>query len=459
MPRMDASRIRHVAGAGRLPAPEGVDIVGADPVLATGFPVGEVAAVVLASLVEQVAGVARDRGLDPGRPQVDVRLAAASLISFALQRFEDGHTPERRSASNPTVAAYPTADGRHVHLHGGFPGLQAGTLEVLGCDLDRTAIASAVAGWAASDLEDALASAGLCGAMVRTPDEWLAHPQGQAIEPLAAVEVERIGDAPPEPFGDGDRPLAGLRVLDLTRVLAGPTCARTLAAHGAEVLKITSPRLPFHEAFVIDTGHGKRSAHLDLDEPGDVATLRSLAAGADVFSQGYRQGALDRRGLGAADLAELRPGIVHVSVNCYGPVGPWAERPGWEQLAQAATGVMATHGTLEEPALLPAAATDYTTGYLAALGTVLALRRRAVEGGSWQVRASLAQTGRWLTRLGAELDPEAASGPGDTAGAMVTSDTPWGRLTHLAFPATLPGAPPTWTEATRPLGTDEPAWR
>ncbi len=248
-------------------------------------------------------------------------------------------------------------------------------------------MADHVARWDGQALEEALAAAGTCGAMARSAEEWSAHPQARAIAPLGRVSIEKIGDSPPEPLDrppDRDDllgpPARGVRVLDLSRLLAGPTHGRTLAEHGAEVLLVNSARLDNIPAFVMDTSHGKRSCCLDLDEPDGVATLRGLAEGADVFTQGYRGGSLERRGFGPADLAALRPGIVVVTINCYGDVGPWRRRPGWEQMAQTVSGLAVGHGGADHPALLPAAACDYTTGYLAALGTMAALWRRARRG-------------------------------------------------------------------------------
>ena len=198
-------------------------------------------------------------------------------------------------------------------------------------------------------------------------------------------------------------------MLDLTRVLAGPTCARTLAEHGADVLHIASPALPTIEMFEMDTGHGKRQAHIDLNVPGDAETLRELVRGANVFSQGFRLGAVARRGFGARAARALRPGIVYVSENAFGPTGHGASGRAGE-LAQAATGVSVVQGGAGAPVLAPAAMNDYTTGYFAALGAMTALRRRAVEGGSWMVTASLSQTSMWFYRLGQELDRAAATG-------------------------------------------------
>ena len=447
-----------LASAGlTLPSDVPVEVTGADPVLASRFAVGEVAAAALAACGVQASRLWSLRGNAPQQVRVDVRAAAASLLSFLLMRI-DGEGRQREAAGNPCVALYECGDGRWIHLHGAFPHLRDGTLRVLGCDFDAASISAAVRKCDAQELEDALAAAGMCGAMVRTAEEWAAHPQGQALAGLPVVEVIRIGDAPPQPLPAGDAPLAGLRALDLTRVLAGPTCGRTLAQHGADVLRIASPTLPTVELFDIDTGHGKRSSFVDLEAPEGPAQLRALLAGADVFIDGYRSGALARRGFAPTDTAALRPGIVHVAINCYGHVGPWVERPGWEQLAQSACGLAAAEGGDGPPRLIAAAACDYTTGYLAAFGAMAALERRAHEGGSWLVRASLAQTAMWIGRRGASLDPAAATGIGDPAGLMTASETPFGRISHLRPAIELEATPARWPLPTAPLGSHPAAW-
>jgi hypothetical protein len=331
-------------------------------------------------------------------------------------------------------------------------------MAVLGCSRDRDQIAAAVAAWNAQDLEDALAANRQCGAMARTAEQWAAHPQGQAMAGIPRVEIIKLADSDPRPLPAGDRPLAGVRVLDLTRILAGPTHARTLAQYGADVLYITSPKLPSSDVWVMDTNQGKLSAYLDLDEPSDVDRLRTLASEADVFAQGFRAGALERRGLGPHDLAKLRPGIIYVSINCYGHVGPWVERPGWEQLAQTVSGLATTQGTLDRPQRMPVAACDYTTGYLGALGTLVALGRRAREGGSYHVRASLVQSAMWFQRLGPACDPELASGVGDPSDLTTEADTAWGRLTYPTPCVELSETPPEWPRPPVPLGTHPPSW-
>ena len=365
---------------------------GADPILPTSFRIGESAAAALGGV-----GLAASElwALRTGRRQqvaVDTRRATASLRSGQYLKIDGvALSTERHSI----MGVYPARNGRFSYLHCNFPNHRAAALEVLGVPEDREAVRRAVAGWDALALEEAIIAARGAGGMVRTREEWARHPQGAAVASLPLMEIVRIGDGAPEPLPGGDRPLAGVRVLDLTRVLAGPTCARTLAEHGADVLKITAAHLPNLGYQEFDTGHGKLSAYLDLREPKDVETLRGLVRESDVFSQGYRPGALDARGFSPEALARLRPGIVAVSLCAFGHVGPWAGRRGFDTVVQTVSGITHRQGQLfpgpePGPQFYPASAIDYVTGYLMAFGAMVALARRAREGGSWLVRISLA---------------------------------------------------------------------
>ncbi len=443
---------------------ENITIRQEPPALATRFQADEAAAAVIAATAAEAADLWKIRTGQRQSVDVATREAAASLISFMFQRFED---PARAAVRDPQVTAadgfFRSRDGRWVYLHPSFPESSRAMLRLLGCDNNREAVTATVAGWEAQALEDAIADAGVCGAMARTPQEWDASEQGRAMVRPPLIEVVRIGDAPPKPLpAGGDSPLAGVKVLDLTRVLAGPACARALAQHGAQVLHVTSPNLPSIPPFVSDTGHGKRSAFLDLKTQADHARLLALLDDADIFSQGYRLGGLDRLGLSPEALAARRPGLIHVSINCYGHEGPWAGRPGWEQLAQTVTGMVHVHGGEAGPAIQPAAVNDYTTGYLAALGAMIALRRRATEGGSWRVRVSLVQTARWVRELGI-AGPErlAAAQPfsaEELAGYSLHENGGFGPVRFLRPPVRLSATPARWTEPTRPLGSDPAAW-
>jgi len=451
---MDASRADAVAFTG-----------GTDPILPTPFRIADAGAATLAA-----TGLAADDlwALHTGRRQsiaVDVRHATASLRSGHYMKQGDGALS---AARNSIMGVYPTKDGRWSYLHCNFPNHRAAALSVLGVAEDKAAVAKAVLTWNAADLEEAIIAAKGAGGMVRSKAEWATHPQAAAIAALPLMEVIRIGDAPPTPLHPGNRPLSGVRVLDLTRVLAGPTCARTLAEHGADVLKITAGHLPNLGYQEWDTGHGKLSAQLDLRDPAAVETLRGLAAQADVFSQGYRPGTLASRGFSPEQLAELRPGIVCVSLCAFGHTGPWASRRGFDTVVQTVSGITTRQtdvvpGKKPGPDFYPVSAIDYCTGYLMAAGAMVALRRRATEGGSWLVRISLAQVGKWLVDLGevdgaaARVAPEEFTAD-ELAGWSMVSQTPSGPLRHLKPVVQMPETAPHWARPSVPLGYNKPEW-
>src|SRR3954454_24032824 len=294
---------------------------GGDPVLPTPFRIGETAAATLAATGLAASDLWEIRTGRQQQVAVDLRQATASLRSGHYLKIEQAEVKHDR---NPVMGMYPAKGGRWSYIHANFPNHRAAALKVLGCEEDKEAVRQAVAKWDALELEEAIIAAKGAGGMVRTMAEWAQHPQAAAIASLPLMEIVKIGDSPPEKLPDGDRPLSCVRVLDLTRVLAGPTCARTLAEHGADVLKITAAHIAARDDQEYDTGHGKLSARLDLRQPKDLDTLKNLIREPDVFSQGYRPGTLGNRGLAPQQLAALRPGIVYVSLCAFSHVGPWA---------------------------------------------------------------------------------------------------------------------------------------
>jgi crotonobetainyl-CoA:carnitine CoA-transferase CaiB-like acyl-CoA transferase len=438
---------------------------GIDPILRTPFRVGEAGAAALGAVGLAAADLWALRTGHQQRVEINTRQAAASLRSRQYLELNGEHVSDER---NPVMGFYPARDGHWGYVHCNFPHHRAAALQVLGVPEDTAAVRQAVADWDALALEEALVAAGGVGGMVRTQEEWARHPQAAAVAALPLLEIIQIGASPPEPLPPGARPLSGIRVLDLTRVLAGPTCGRTLAEHGADVLKVTAAHLPVIEYQEYDTGHGKLSTYLDLRETRDRETLRGLIREADVFSQGYRPGTLSARGLSPEALAELRPGIIYVSLSAFSHAGPWAARRGFDTVVQAVSGIAARQGDLfpgaePGPQFYPTSAIDYTTGYLMAFGTMVALARRARAGGSWLVRISLAQTGRWIVEQGQVSEPALKEIPGDfppeeLAGWLQTTEGPLGRLHHLGPVVQLEETPPHWSRPVVPLGYHEPAW-
>src|SRR5437773_5139990 len=357
-----------------------VRLTGAEPVLPSSFLVGTAAQASIAAAALAAAELWR---LRCGRQQdvaVDMRHAA---IEFRSERYfrVDGQAPPE--FWDKIAGIYRCGDRRWVRLHTNFPHHRDGVLALLACDYDKAAVQQALLNWRAEEFEEAAGRAGLVAAAKRSFDEWDHHPQGVAGAALPVFSIERIGDAPPQPLPATPRPLGRVRVLDLTRIIAGPVCGRTLAAHGADVLLVTAPHLPAIEPLVIDTGRGKLSCHIDLREAAGQSTLRALLRDTDVFVQGYRPGALQSLGFGPEQVAHLRPGIVYVSLSAYSHVGPWADRRGFDSLVQTASGfnqAEAQAARTDQPKPLPAQALDHAAGYLMAFGAMTALAHHCTEG-------------------------------------------------------------------------------
>jgi hypothetical protein len=461
--------IRRTFGGLAPPEANEVTISGGDPVFSTRFKIGETCAAVLGGVGVAICDIWQ---MKRGRRQtvsVDVRHAAAGLRSSAYLQRPDAHGAFRpvvnrnHEAMRAITQPWPTKDGRWVLPHFGLPNLQARMLRLLGCEPNPGSVAKVVAKWDALDLEAAIDEARLCGGMVRSNEEWLAHPHGQVLAAKPIVEIIKIGESDAEPFPQSGRALSGIRALDLTRILAGPMAARTLAEHGADVLMVAAERLPQIHEHVLDTSHGKRSCFLDLTRQADADRMMALIRGADVFSQGYRPGSISKLGFGPEQVAALRPGIVYASINCYGAGGPLSHRGGWEQVAQTMTGLCHEGRTAARPngpALLPAAACDYTTGYLAAYGILLALAKRAREGGSYHVRASLCQSGMFIYRQdkvafpGLDLDTSTA----EIDAIRIVSEPNDGPLKHLGPILKFSETEPYWARPTPQLGGDTPKW-
>jgi CoA-transferase family III len=406
--------------------PAGLDrltVTGPPVTLASSFPVTEAGvAAIGASLL----------AASPGPVALDTRQVAVALRS-ERHLLRDGVSPG--SPFDPLSAFHRTSDG-WIRLHANYPWHREAALAVLGGD------PASIAGWKAVDLEDALHAAGGVAAAVRNREAWRAA----AGEPPPLVGYRFLADAPPRA---ARRP----RVLDLTRVIAGPVATRTLAAHGADVLRLDHPGRPEIPLQYWDMLPGKRSALLDL---ADAATREDLLAGADVVVTGYRPGALDRFGLTPRALAQRHPGLVVVTLSAWGEDGAWGGRRGFDSLVQAACGIAVAEGPSDEPGVLPAQALDHATGYLAAAAALLGLDRQRREGGTHHYRLALAGTAAWLQD--ATPPPEVDAVAVDPAPHLVEITAPDGVLTLAAPPGTVDGRPLTWPDPAPSFGTADARW-
>ncbi|MFE5833835.1 CoA transferase [Streptomyces sp. NPDC056488] len=392
----------------------------------------------LARATVAVAGLAAvERAGLPGPVRVDDGAVATAFTSERHLRI-DGRAPVNFA---PLSRFWRAADGR-VRTHANYPHHRAALLAALGVpsgspeDATAGAVAAAIGERTAAEVEEAVYGAGGLAVALRTPGEWAAHPQGREVAARPPLTRERLDEAPPR------RRSGPLRVLDLTRVLAGPVATRTLALLGADVLRIDppgNPELPDQHA---DTDVGKRTAALDLDRPSDRRAFDELLDAADVLVTGYRPGALDR-------FDPHRPGLVTARISAWGDYGPWGGRRGFDSLVQAATGIAVAEGSAEEPGALPAQALDHGTGYLLAAAVLRSLTEQDRDGGTRLVRVALAQTGHWLTHALPAYAPERY---------LTESDGPLGRLRHALSPVAYEGGPTGWSRPPGLPGADGAVW-
>jgi crotonobetainyl-CoA:carnitine CoA-transferase CaiB-like acyl-CoA transferase len=433
-------------------------LTGADPVLPSSFAVGCAAQATIAAAALAACELGHLRGTPRQEVAVDMLHAAFECTGwFSI----DGQAPE---LWDPFSGLYRCADG-WVRIHANFAHHRDGALRVLGLDPSRATRADAeqaLLTWRALDFENAIADAHLVATALRSFDEWDATPQGQAVAAQPLMTIERIGDAPaialPRLLED-QRPLHGVKVLDLTRILAGPVGGKALAAYGADVMLVNSPLLP-NIAAIADTSRGKRSVHVDLRERGGRETMDALLSQAHVFLQGYRPGGLQSLGFGPGEVAARRPGAVYVSLSAYGARGPWAGRRGFDSLVQTAMGFNQAEAQMlgdPKPRPLPMQILDEASGYLIAAGAAAALHRQQREGGSWHVQVSLAQTGHWLRGLGRVQGGAGVAKP-SLDRYLETSASGFGELRAPRHSARLSRTPAHWQRPSVPPGSDPPSW-
>jgi hypothetical protein len=391
---------------------------------------------------------------------VDMRHAIVECRSERYLRV-DGKPPP--PAWDAIAGIYKTRDQRFVRLHTNFRHHRDAVCKVLNCKPERDEVQAALMQWDGEAFETAAYAGGCVVAMMRSDQEWSDLPHAKALARLPLVSIEKIGEAAPKPWPAGDRPLAGVRVLDLSRVIAGPVAGRTLAVHGADVLLMSGPDLPAIPWLTIDTGRGKLTSFVELKSEQGRERLRELLASADIFSQGYRPKSIAALGFSPEDAAKISPGIVYVSLSAYGHAGPWAERRGFDSLVQTSTGFNHAEGQaagVDGPKELPAQMLDHATGYLMAFGAIMAKARQSREGGSWHVRVSLAQTGRWLWNLGRVADGFKTEDLKSEAVLPFIEEIPsgCGPLRSVTHSAILSRTPAFWPRPAMPLGSHPPQW-
>jgi len=448
------------SAGGEASALDAVALTGEEPQLPSSFRVAAAAQTSIAAAGLAAAHIWQLRGGQSQQVAVDMRHAVVECRSERYLRV-DGKPPG--PAWDAIAGVYQTRDRRFVRLHTNFPHHRDAVCKVLGCEPDRDEVQAALMQWDAEAFETAAYAGGGVVAMMRSHAAWSASPHARALGELPLISIEKIGDAAPKPWPAGDRPLAGLRVLDLSRVIAGPVAGRTLAAHGADVLLISGPDLPAIPWLTIDTGRGKLTSLVELkSEPGKTV-LRDLLSQADIFSQGYRPRALAELGFSPEDAAQINPGIVYVTLSAYGHAGPWATRRGFDSLVQTTTGFNHAEGVaagVDRPKELPAQMLDHATGYFMAFGAMMAKARQSREGGSWHVRVSLAQTGRWLWNLGRVDDGfKTAELKGESVTPFIEEvASGFGTLNSVRHAAILSRTPAFWARPAMPLGSHPPQW-
>lgn len=440
-------------GAARL------EIVGAGS-LPSAYAVTELATATVGAAAQALAHYMQHRFGRLPALRVDRRLAS---FWFATTLRPQGWSPP--DVRDPVTGDYACRDG-WIRLHANMPPHRAAELGVLGAAPERAAVARAVAGWDAQELETAIVAAGGCAAMMRTREQWAVHPQGAAVaaEPLFHMEPgsrEAPAGSPAAARAAPARPLAGLKVLDLTRVLAGPVSTRFLAGYGAQVLRI-DPSFWVEPGTVPEVTLGKRCALLDLKDEVQRRQFTALLAQADVLVHGYRPDALERLGLGAAQRQQIRPGLVDVCLDAYGWTGPWRGRRGFDSLVQMSNGCAHAgmlHYGRDKPTPLPVQALDQATGYLMAAAVLRGLAQRLQHGAGSMARLSLARTAVLLGSQPAPSDAAELAPETDADLAPEVERTEWGAARRLRPPCQVDGAPMRWDLPACSLRSAPPQWR
>jgi crotonobetainyl-CoA:carnitine CoA-transferase CaiB-like acyl-CoA transferase len=399
--------------------PASVTIDGTPPNLNSPLRVMDGGAIALAAQAAAVASLAQMRSGPAEDITIDARQIIFNFKPFFHTLLDGRPTGDWTglAAAAPCMGHFACADGRVVYICNLVPKLRNATLRFLNCEADREKVAAAIAKWRADELETAMTAQGIPVAVMREPDDWLRTEQGIALQSSPLVHIDRVGEVPPVALADASRPFAGIKVVDMTHVLAGPMITRGLAEYGADVLHLRSadPGLDDPKAVSTEFRLGKSTATLELTDAADRDTLRQLLSDADVFVHSWRPGVFERFGFDPQRVAALKPGIIQIAVSCYGPVGPWSDRGGFDGLALASTGATAIEARHDRPKVSPpGVVTDALVGFLGTAVVASLLQRRAREGGSYRAELSLARTAMWLLSLGLdEMDPDSPAEVGE----------------------------------------------
>lgn len=463
-----------------------INIVGEDPVfpstvrLGTAFALSAMAAAVGAAVIwRRRTGEGQDL-------YIDIRQAAHGINpDLTFHPTVSGYPyPNWMGNTHPFgVFPYQTRDGKWVYPSAVYPHQQAAWLNFFNCGPDHKNIAACIAKWKAQELEDTANNQGHTICIARTTEEWRNHPQGQYLSNEPVIAIRKIGDSAPKAFKPAKRPLGNINVLAATHAIAGPVLGRTLAEQGAQVLQFSRPNDFEHDWVYYDANIGCRSTYLSLENQIDNDKTKKLIRSADIFVDSYRSHKMAEFGLSPEELAKIRPGIIVVTVRCYGYNGPWSERGGFDMLGTAASGLAMLEGKNGMPALPPTGMiNDYITGYMGAAGATAALLKREKEGGSYHVTVSLTRNAMWYQSLGLipkedltfAVNPfhyvwkssphelfKIASGLGKRLHnpKTIIRKTSLGEVRRLAPAVTYSGTPAYWSDPIlKPKGSDAPEW-
>ncbi len=469
-----------------------VTFTGSDPILRSHFRIGASMALPAMAAGVGAASIWRDRTGEEQDLKVDLRESVYNVNPLIKIVQQLDQAAGRLHANDPipgsftfmpsvnglpyqaplmlghplSFAVLETKDGRWVTPTAAYPRLYDGFLNVIGASPNRKSIAKEIKKWNADDLDEAVADAGMILGVHRTAEEWARHPEGQYLAGTPLIEILKVGEADPLPYDpDPAQPLSGIKGLSLTHVIAGSCSARTLAEYGAEILHVARDQVFEHDFFVQDVNVGMNSTFLNLRNQAHNGMLADLLPEADVFIEGFRGRSIERLGFGVEEVAKKRPGIVYLSMRCYGWDGPWMNRGGFDMEGLTVTGFTMAEGGGDLPQFPPTRVmNDYIAGYLGAAGVVAALRRQRREGGSYHVRVSLSRAAMWYASLGYfadandfdPMDPEHRMIDPET----VRGQTPYGEIHRLGPQVKLSKTPGRWRDPLVSVrGASKPTWQ